>query len=920
MTNINYKNTLTMPSTKFPMKGNLSQKEIEIEQKWEDIQLYDKVLKKNKNNLCFFLHDGPPYANGNIHIGHALNKILKDFILRFKTMQGFHAPYIPGWDCHGLPIESVVLKKFSKNQLKTKKTFLNKCEEIALKFVEQQKTNFKRLGILGQWEKPYLTLNNTFVADQIRIFSKMIAKKLIFKKLKPIYWSPFLQSVLAESEIEYKNHQSLSIFVLFPLLNINLKENIFKNTSLLVWTTTPWTLPANTAVCLNPNKNYCLIQINDKEKYILSDLVLDKLKVKFNWENIKIIKTFKGNLLKNCFYQNELFQQKRKIILDSFVSDTEGTGLVHIAPGHGYDDFILSEKYNLDILLSVDQKGLMTEIAGKYKGLFYEKANHMIVSDLKEKKLILHSEIFNHSYPHDERNKKPIIYLAIPQWFLNIAKIKKQLLSEIKKIKWIPQWGQIKMHNMIKDRQDWVISRQRIWGAPIPIFYTENNTPILDEFVIQHVANLIEKNGKEIWFEWEPLKLLPPNYTNPQSPNNIFKKEMDIMDVWFDSGTSYSTFKKLYNNLESADVYLEGADQYRGWFNSSLITSIAAFDAKPYKTIVTHGFVLDGKGQKMSKSLNNVVDPLQIIKQKGADILRLWVAHINYNIDVKLDDNILKQIEEKYKKIRNTFRFMLGNLNNFDPLKECYIPIEKRPIFHQLFILEFQNIFLQIIDFYENYNFEKIMSLLYPFISNKMSAFYLDFGKDILYIEKENNWEKNVIKSNIYDLLMYFLKILTPIIPHTTAEVYQNLSFTQKEDIYLESIPQKKELQNWITNYYQKQQLNEKQNNYKLFFILREQILKQLEEARQNKIITASLQAKLILHLPQEYIQMINSLEIKDKLHQLLIVSQIQIIEHKSLNINILLATGNACPRCWNIIENKDLNKLCDRCLKYFEQ
>ncbi|WP_284928406.1 isoleucine--tRNA ligase [Candidatus Phytoplasma sp. AldY-WA1] len=918
MINKDYKETLLMPITNFPMKGNLSQKEIDIQNKWKNIKLYDKVLEKNKNNLSFFLHDGPPYANGDIHIGHALNKILKDFIVRFKTMQGFYAPYVPGWDCHGLPIETVILKKYSKDKLSSKKDFLNKCQDIALDFVNKQKKSFQRLGILGQWEKPYLTLNNSFIADQINIFGKMIAKKLIFKKLKPIYWSPFLQSVLAESEIEYKNHQTLSIFVLFPLVKLNIKEDIFQDAKLLVWTTTPWTLPANVAICVHPNKDYHLIKINN-DKYIIGASVLNNLKEKFDWQQIEIIKTFKGGFLNHFVYENKLFNKQNKIILDTFVSDTEGTGLVHIAPGHGHDDFLLSEKYKLDILLSIDKKGLMTEISGKYKGLFYEKANNIIVSDLKKNNLLINSTILNHSYPHDERTKKPVVFLAIPQWFLNVEKIKEQLLSEIQKIKWIPQWGQIKIHNMIKDRNDWVISRQRNWGVPIPIFYTEDEQPILDEFLIKHVSDLIRKNGKEIWFEWEASKLLPPNYKNEKSPNNIFRKETDIIDVWFDSGTSYSTFQKQNNDFITADVYLEGADQYRGWFNSSLITSVAAFQKAPYKTIITHGFVLDGKGQKMSKSLNNVVDPLQIIKQKGADILRLWVANISYNVDVRLDDAILKQIEEKYKKIRNTFRFMLGNLNNFDPSKECYISFEKRPLFHQLFMLEFQDIFLKIIEYYENYNFDQILSLLYPFISNKMSAFYLDFSKDILYIEKENNWERNVIQSTIYDLLMSFLKILTPIIPHTTSEIYQNLSFVQKEDIYLESIPQKKELKEWISLYSQKINIEQKQTHYKLFFTFREQILKQLEESRINKIINKSLQAKLILKLPFKYIEMLNVLEIKDKLHQLLIVSQLEIIKSEFFEIKIIPALGNTCPRCWNVIENKNLEQLCNRCLNFFK-
>ncbi|QTX02890.1 isoleucyl-tRNA synthetase [Candidatus Phytoplasma luffae] len=912
----NYKDTLSMPLTDFPMKGNLSQKETEIEDYWKKIDLYSKVLNKNQNNNNFCLHDGPPYANGNIHIGHALNKILKDFIIRFKTMQGFYAPYIPGWDCHGLPIETTVLKKNSKNKLTSKKIFLEKCAETALNYVKKQKEMFQRLGILGQWEKPYLTLDNSFIAEEIKIFSKMIEQKLIFKKLKPVYWSPFLQSVLAESEIEYKNKQSLSIYILFPIL----RKDIFKDAYFLVWTTTPWTLPANVAICVHPEKDYHIIKIQNK-KYVLGVSVLEKLKDKFNWNEVEIIKTFKGAFLKDFIYENKIFNNKGKVVLDTFVSDTEGTGLVHIAPGHGLDDFLLSEKYNLNILLSINKKGLMSENTKQYKDLFYDEFNYQIVEDLKEKKLIILSETITHSYPHDERLKKPVVFLAIPQWFLNIEKIKPKLLSEIKKVEWFPSWGEIKMFNMIKDRKDWVISRQRNWGTPIPIFYTENNEPILDTKVIEHVADLFEKHGKSIWLEWQPAQLLPPNYKNEKSPNNIFYKETDIIDVWFDSGTTYSVYKKLFNNSFTADVYLEGADQYRGWFNSSLITSVAASNKTPYKKIITHGFVLDGSGQKMSKSLNNVIDPLKIIQQKGADILRLWVAHINYNIDVRLDKNILQQIEEKYKKIRNTFRFMLGNLNNFHPSSQNYIPFDERNLFDQLFLLEFNNILLQIIQSYENYNLEKIMSLLYPFIVNKMSAFYLDFSKDILYIEKEDNKEKNIIKSNIYDILILCLKILTPIIPHTTSEIYQYLSGEKKEDIYLESLPTQKEIQNWIVDFNQKQKdLVQLKEDYNLFFILREKILKKLEDNRQNKIINKSLQAKLILKLPYKYLQMLNSLKIKEKFHQLLMVSQLEIINSEDLNIEIIKMPGNPCPRCWNVIENKNLDDLCKRCLNFFKK
>jgi isoleucyl-tRNA synthetase len=912
MLKIDYKKTLLMPQTDFPMKANLSQKEIQIEEFWENIKLYSKSLEQNKNNNKFFLHDGPPYTNGDIHIGHALNKILKDFIIRFKTMQGFYTPFIPGWDTHGLPIEISVSKTISKEkEKKNRNIFLKKCENFALNYVKKQKKSFKRLGILGNWENPYLTLDNSFISDQIRIFAKIVEKKLIFKNLKPVYWSPFLNSVLAESEIEYKNCFVNSIFITFKIIS----KNIFENSKLLVWTTTAWTLPANTSICVHPIKKYHLIS-TENEKYIISVNVLENLQKKMNWKKVKILKTFEGNLLKDIEYENFLFSKKGKVVTDKFVSDKEGTGLVHIAPGHGYDDFMLVKKYKLDILCSIDKKGLMTDISGPYKGIFYEKANKLIIDDLKKNNILVKSDIIEHSYPHDDRIKKPVIFLAIPQWFLNIEKIKKDLLEKVEEIQWIPEWGKKKMINMIKDRKDWVISRQRTWGVPIPIFYTEDKEPILDPVLINHIANLFEKYGKEIWFKWDTQDLLPLNYKNKKSPNNIFIKEKDIIDVWFDSGTSYSILKRIFDPFfVSSDICIEGADQYRGWFNSSLITSTAAFNKIPYKKVITHGFVLDGLGQKMSKSLNNVINPLDIIKEKGADILRLWVTSINYNTDVRLDYDILKQIEEKYRKIRNIFRFMLGNLNLFCP-KKNYVPIEKRTKFHKIFILEFYEILFKVIESYEEYNFDQIINTLFPFLINKMSAFYLDFSKDILYIEEENNLERRIIQSNIYDILMYLLKILTPIIPHTTSEAYNSILSEKKEDIYLESIPKKEEIQSIINSIINqcKFKFDKIKDSYKIFFHLREIVMKKIEEERQKKNINKSLNVKLILKLPEEYINILNVLEIKNKLAQLLIVSQIEIKKSNKLIVEIIKALGTSCPRCWNIIQDKKIDNLCNRC------
>ncbi|ABC65652.1 isoleucyl-tRNA synthetase [Aster yellows witches'-broom phytoplasma AYWB] len=899
---INYKTTLLMPKTDFPMKGNLGKNEINIQKNWQTLDLYQKKLQQNQDNASFILHDGPPYANGNIHMGHALNKILKDFIIRFRSMQGFYTPFIPGWDTHGLPIEAAVLKKTSKKAF-TRKSFLDKCQEFALENVNNQKKQFQRLGILGDWQNPYLTLDKTFVADQVRIFGKMVAKGLIFKALKPIHWSPTLESALAEAELEYHNHQSPSVYVAFNMK----KLDIFDNVALVIWTTTPWTLPANVAIAVHPEKEYQLIEVLQK-RYLVGTKNIPFLQKVFVWnpENIKFISTFEGKTLEHLTYHNHLASKPGKIILSQHVLDEEGTGLVHIAPGHGLDDFLVGQKYNLDVVCSIDKKGMMTDVS-QYQGLFYTKANEAIISDLEKNHSLLKADVISHSYPHDWRTKKPVISLALPQWFVSIKKIKSLLLEEAQKVKWIPRWGGLKMTNMITNREDWNISRQRTWGIPIPIFYTETQQPILDLKLINHVADLFEQHGMYIWYEWDVKKLLPENYTHPQSPKNLFTKELDIMDVWFDSGTSYSVLKKRNQVLQS-DVYFEGSDQYRGWFNSSLIISVATQNQAPYKTVITHGFVFDGEGKKMSKSLGNVIDPLTVAEQKGADIIRLWVANINYNLDVRINSSILKQVEDLYRKIRNTFRFMLGNLDNFKK-DTNYIAFEQRTFIHQAMMLDFEEVLKNVLHSYDTYNFEGVLRHLFPFITNKISAFYLDFAKDILYIEKEDYKERKMIQSTIYDLLLSLLQVLTPIIPHTTSEVYGFFPFAAEKDIYLEKMPQPKT-----------RPTSHLLLEYHKFLILRKNVLQHLEKARQSGLINSSLQAHITLSLTQEEMHALDVLQIKDQLHQLFIVSKVTLQLKDTFDVKVAKASGYACKRCWNVVINNPLNPLCTRCQNILKQ
>ncbi|MDR2828608.1 MAG: isoleucine--tRNA ligase, partial [Acholeplasmatales bacterium] len=642
---MDYKDTLLMPATSFPMRAQLATKELEIKKYWDSINLYKKVLLKNKNNTPFVLHDGPPYANGSIHIGHAFQKTLKDFVLRYKTLNGYYVRYIPGWDTHGLPIEHEVSKKYNRKTL-SKPEFRSLCHDFALSQVDKQRENFKRLGILGEWDKPYLTLDKDFECSQIKTFGQMVEKKLIYRGQKPIYWSPSSESALAEAEIEYQDIDTKSIYVAFKITD-TLGNELLEDANILIWTTTPWTLVSNVAISVNPKFKYAVISYNSK-KYVVLESLLDTLVKKNIFSEYTKEGVIEGVKLEYVTYKHPLFDKTGYIILGEHVLDTDGTGAVHTAPGHGEDDYIVGLKYKLPIFSPVNQSGIFTEEAFQYASLYYEKANDIIINDLKELGALMGTEVIRHSYPHDWRTKKPIIFRATPQWFCSIELLKEDLLKNNNSVNWIPSWGLVRMENMIKGRKDWCISRQRVWGVPLPIFYASNGVPILDKKVINHVASLFKKYGSDIWFTKEASELLPEGYKNINSPDGVFTKETDIMDVWFDSGTSYNVLKTRHLNFP-ADLYLEGSDQYRGWFNSSLITSTAVNNISPYKSVVTHGFVLDGKGYKMSKSAGNVIDPSQVINTYGADVLRLWASTTDYQSDVRISEDGLKQVSEIYR-------------------------------------------------------------------------------------------------------------------------------------------------------------------------------------------------------------------------------------------------------------------------------
>ncbi|MDD3122307.1 MAG: isoleucine--tRNA ligase [Candidatus Izemoplasmatales bacterium] len=903
--NKNYKDTLLMPVTDFPMRGNLGVNEPTIQERWESLHLYDLLMKKNDGRPTYVLHDGPPYANGSIHAGTALNKVLKDFVLRYKNMSGFTAPYIPGWDTHGLPIENALSKdkKVNRKEIDIPK-FRELCKEYALEQVEIQKKQFRRLGILGEWDNPYITLDRKYEAAQIRMFGEMVEKGLVYKGLKPVYWSPSSESALAEAEIEYYDVTSPSIYVAMPAKNT---KNIFpKNAEFLIWTTTPWTMPANLAIAVGPDIEYSLVKADKDRLFIVAKSRVEALKEILEFETIEILQTVFGKELEGMTYIHPLYKRISPIILGDHVTTEDGSGLVHTAPGHGEDDFIVGQKYGLEAYCPVDSKGFMTEEAGeRFKGLFVDDCNGEVIKALDEEKALLKVLSIKHSYPHDWRTKKPVIFRATPQWFASIEILKNDILRSIQEVKWYPSWGDVRLGNMIKDRGSWCISRQRTWGVPIPAFYTEKGTAILEKSVIEYVAKIVSEEGTNAWFIRPANELLPPGFTHPDSPNNIFTKETDIMDVWFDSGSSHHGAMIERRLPYPADLYLEGSDQYRGWFNSSLITGVATMGCSPYKTLVSHGFIMDGEGRKMSKSLGNTVDPNKIANTLGADIFRLWVASVDYQADVRLSDDLLKQVSESYRKIRNTFKFMLGNLFDFDS-QNNQVTYENLTEIDQYIIVKTNKLVAEVVDAYNEFKFDDVYRKINNYV-NFVSSFYLDFTKDILYIENADSIERRRVQTVIFQVFDTLLRLLTPLIPHTTSEAYLYLNNHSEKDVYLLDFPK-------VVAYD-----IELEKRYDTFMELREVILKALETARENKVIGKSLNAKVIIYPKSKWLDIISSLHVN--FQQVFIVSEFEIqnegfgqFKADDISVDVYAHEGTTCARCWQVVNTVDEDELCPRC------
>lgn len=911
---MDYKETLLMPKTAFPMRGNLPNREPEVQEKWNEMDIYRKVQERTEGRPLFILHDGPPYANGDIHMGHAMNKVLKDFIVRYKSMAGFHAPYVPGWDTHGLPIETALTKNKKVNRKEmTVAEFRKLCEEYAYVQIDRQREQFKRLGVRGDWDNPYITLTKEYESQQIKVFGDMAKKGYIYKGLKPVYWSPSSESALAEAEIEYQDKRSPSIYVAFAVKDG--KGVLDGDEKLIIWTTTPWTIPANLGISVHPDFSYSVVDA-DGGKYVLATELLEAAKTEIGWEHVVTVKTLKGSDLEYVVAKHPFYDRDSLVMVGEHVTLEAGTGCVHTAPGHGEDDFVVGKKYGLDVLCPVDDKGVMTAEAPGFEGLFYDEANKPITQKLEEVGALLKLNFITHSYPHDWRTKKPVIYRATAQWFASIKEIRADLLEAIQEVKWTPAWGETRLYNMVKDREDWCISRQRAWGVPIPVFYGEDGEPIITDETISHVSELFRQHGSNVWFEREAKDLLPEGFTSDHSPNGKFTKETDIMDVWFDSGSSHQAVLVEREELDRpADLYLEGSDQYRGWFNSSLSTAVAVTGKAPYKGVLSHGFTLDGEGRKMSKSLGNVVAPNDIMKQLGADILRLWVASVDYQSDVRLSDKILKQVAEVYRKIRNTFRFLLGNLHDFNPETNT-VPYEKLNEVDQFMYVRLQLLIERVRTAYDNYEFSSIYHAVHNFCTIDLSSFYLDIAKDILYIKPENDHGRRAIQTVLYDTLLALTKLVTPILPHTADEVWAHIPNMKEESVQLVDMPEGKSLPN-------SDELIEK---WEHFMEIRDDVLKALENARNEKLIGKSLTASVKLYPDAETFKLLSEI---DHLDKLFIVSHLDIAGKKEdapadaqtfdrLAVVIVPAEGETCERCWVVTptvgENNDHPTLCRDC------
>ncbi|MCM8820956.1 MAG: isoleucine--tRNA ligase [Candidatus Omnitrophica bacterium] len=899
---MDYSETVYLPKTSFPMKGNLSEREPEFLRLWEERQIYRKLQDKNKKNPVYILHDGPPYANGHIHLGTALNKILKDVVVKYRSLNGFYSPYIPGWDCHGMPIEHQVFLEIKKHKNEVDvSTFRKRTTAYAMKFVNIQKEEFRRLGVLGDWDNPYLTLSPEYEATIVRAFGELALSGYIYQGYKPIYWCISCETALAEAEIEYNDKNSPAIYVKFPVLDM-------ENTYILIWTTTPWTLPSNTGIAVHPELEYVVIEIGG-ERYIIGEKRLQDTLMK-KGQNGSIIKRFKGTELESLKYSNPLVERVSHVILADFVSSEEGTGCVHIAPGHGEDDYYAALKNNLEVLSPVDEKGRFTEEVKEFAGMRVFDADKHIIEKLEKKDALFYKEEITHSYPHCWRCKKPVIFKSTTQWFLKIDhnRLRDVMIKEIEKVKWVPSEGKNRISSMVKLRPDWCLSRQRLWGVPIPVFYCCGcEKSIITRETIDYIEKLVRQYGSDVWIEKTEEQLLPDGFTCPYCGGKRFRKEKDILDVWFDSGVSHLAVLKGQNGLGwPADLYLEGSDQHRGWFQTSLITSTGIKNRAPYKTVLTHGFVVDAEGRKMSKSLGNVITPQEIIKKYGAEILRIWAIAENYQQDIKISEGIVKNIVGSYRTIRNTLRYLLGNLYDYH-MEEAVSEQDMKEV-DRWALEKLKETVNNVTQYYETFSFNKAYEEIYRFCNVSLSSFYLDHLKDRLYTYGKNSIERRSARTALYKILTELVKVIAPVLSFTAEEAYQLLPWEKKESVFLEDWPEinqpdKKLLERW-----------------ERFFDIRKIVLKKIEEKREEKVIGSGLEAKVIIKADKETLEFLKGFE---GLEGLFIVSEVLISSGENLDVTVEKTSFGKCQRCWvhfPEIGSPQAPEICFKCQKVLEE
>jgi len=933
---MDYKNTLNLPKTDFPMKAGLPQREPVILKQWQDADLYANIRKARSGEKKYILHDGPPYANGDIHIGHALNKILKDIVIKYKTMSGFDSPYVPGWDCHGLPVEHQLFKelgitKYQIDQLK----FRKKAYDYAMKYVNIQKEQFKRLGVFGDWENPYLTLAKDYEADIALSLAKLVKGGYIYKGLKPINWCIRCETALAEAEVEYEDHTSPSVYVKFKVANCHPERsegsNVLDssvacglpqndNLFFLIWTTTPWTLLANVAIAVHPDLEYALVDAGDDKLIMAKGLVSQVMDVA-GIKDYKIIKTIKGSTLEGIECKHPFIDRNSRVVLADYVSNVDGTGCVHTAPGHGQDDYQTGLRYKLPVIMPVDGSGKFDKTAGIFAGLNVFKSNENVIQHLKDIGALFASVNISHSYPHCWRCKEPVIVRATTQWFISVdhRDLRKKTLEIIKKIKWVPSAGENRISAMVENRPDWCLSRQRYWGVPIPVFYCkECNAELLDAEIIENISKIFRKEGCDAWFAKTAEELLPKDVKCRKCNASKFEKETDIVDVWFDSGISHQAVLTARKELGfPAQLYLEGSDQHRGWFQSALLTSMSITGEAPFKQVLTHGFVVDGAGRKMSKSLGNVVSPQDVIKKSGADVLRLWVVSCDYEGDIRASGEILVRTEEAYRKLRNTFKFILGNLYDFNPDKDSVKYSELFEI-DKWALSKLSGLVNQVTAAYEVFEFHKIYRAVYDFCTIELSSFYLDILKDTLYTSSASGPKRRSSQTVLYEILSSLTRIMAPVLVFTCEEAwgYMPKAANNPVSVHLASWPV-------VKKEWQDEKLDE---NWQTLLNIRTQVLKALEDKRSAGIIGNALEARvnIIIGAGDDSLKLFNFLKkYLDQLPSIFIVSQVEIKKdnelEKGLDFIIEKANGAKCQRCWNYRESvgKDAGHpdICDRCV-----